>query len=220
MLLLAAVLDVPRLREGQTRFRVNLCMQMMNMKRLKLGILWCFLLLSTVVVEAAQKPNFIVILADDLGYGDLACCGAKDIATPHIDQMAREGAKFTSCYVAPVRSPTRASLMTGSVALRVGIGGVLFPRNDHGLNSDEQTLPELLKKQGYATAIIGKWHLGNQGMFQPLNHGFDTWYGTPSSNSQGFYPNIKQYATSTPNLVECLTRWTRVSIEATPSWCS
>jgi hypothetical protein len=84
--------------------------------------------------------------------------------------------------------------MTGCVAQRVGIGGVLFPRNNHGLNPDEITLPELLKGQGYATAIIGKWHLGNQDMFQALNHGFDYWYGTPSSNSQGFYPNIKQYA--------------------------
>ena len=146
------------------------------------------------IASAAQKPNFIVILADDLGYGDLACYGAKDVATSQIDQMAREGAKFTSCYVAPVCSPTRAALMTGCVAQRVGIGGVLFPRNNHGLNPDEITLPELLKGQGYATAIIGKWHLGNQDMFQALNHGFDYWYGTPSSNSQGFYPNIKQYA--------------------------
>ena len=140
------------------------------------------------------KTQLVVILADDLGYGDLACYGAKDIATPHIDQMAREGAKFTACYVAPVCSPTRAALMTGCVAQRVGIGGVLFPRNNHGLNPDEQTLPELLKAQGYATAIIGKWHLGNQDMFQPLKHGFDSWYGTPASNSQGFDPALKQYA--------------------------
>ncbi len=175
------------------------------MKSLIPDILWRLLLLSaaasasasasaSTVVEAAQKPNIIVILADDLGYGDLACYGAKDIATPHIDQMAREGAKFTSCYVAPVCSPTRAALMTGSVAQRVGIGGVLFPRNNHGLNPDETTLPELLKALGYATTIIGKWHLGNQDMFQPLNHGFDTWYGTPSSNSQGFHPTLKRYA--------------------------
>jgi arylsulfatase A len=146
------------------------------------------------VTQAAPKPNFIVILADDLGYGDLGCYGAKDIATPHIDRMAREGAKFNACYVAPVCSPTRAALMTGSVAQRVGIGGVLFPRNDHGLNPDEITLPELLKTQDYATAIIGKWHLGNQDMFQPLKHGFDTWYGTPASNSQGFDPTLKKYA--------------------------
>ncbi|MHB8898876.1 MAG: sulfatase family protein [Thermoguttaceae bacterium] len=108
--------------------------------------------------------------------------------------MAKEGVKLTNFYVAPVCSPTRASLMTGCIAQRVGIGGVLFPRNNHGLNPDERTLPELLKEQGYATAIIGKWHLGNQDMFQPLNHGFDSWFGTPSSNSQGFDPTIKKYA--------------------------
>mgnify|MGYP003136146943 CR=1 FL=1 len=142
----------------------------------------------------SQKPNVIVILADDLGYGDLSCYGAVDVATPNIDRMATEGAKFNSFYVSPVCSPTRAALMTGSHPIRVGIGGVMFPRNNHGLNPDEITLPELLKGQGYATAIIGKWHLGNQDMFQPLNHGFDTWYGTPASNNQFFYPTIKKYA--------------------------
>lgn len=141
-----------------------------------------------------QKPNFIVILADDLGYGDLSCFGAEDIATPNVDRMAAERAKFSSFYVSPVCSPTRASLMTGSHSTRVGIGGVMFPRNNHGLNPSEITLPELLKGQGYATAIVGKWHLGNEDMFQPLSHGFDTWYGTPSSNSQFFYPGIKTYA--------------------------
>lgn len=141
-----------------------------------------------------RQPNVIVILADDLGYGDLSCYGAKDIATPNIDRMGAEGAKFNSFYVSSVCSPTRAALMTGSHSTRVGIGGVMFPRNNHGLNSTEITLPELLKGQGYATAIIGKWHLGNQDMFQPLNHGFDYWYGTPSSNSQSYYPTIKKYA--------------------------
>jgi len=141
-----------------------------------------------------RKPNVIVILADDLGYGALSCYGANDIATPNIDRVAVEGAKFNSFYVSPVCSPTRAALMTGSHPTRVGIGGVMFPRNNHGLNPDEITLPELLKGQGYATAIIGKWHLGNEDMFQPLNHGFDYWYGTPSSNSQFYYPTIKKYA--------------------------
>lgn len=153
-----------------------------------------FLLALASDVQATDKPNVIVILADDLGYGDLSCYGADDIATPNIDRMAVEGAKFNSFYVSPVCSPTRAALMTGSHSTRVGIGGVMFPRNNHGLNPDEITLPELLKEQGYSTAIIGKWHLGNQDMFQPLNHGFDYWYGTPSSNSQGYYPTLKQYA--------------------------
>lgn len=146
------------------------------------------------ILESAEKPNIIVILADDLGYGDLACYGAKDIATPAIDRMAAEGVKCNSFYVSAVCSPTRASLMTGSHSIRVGIGGVMFPRNNHGLNPDEITLPELLKDQGYATAIIGKWHLGNEDMFQPMNHGFDYWYGTPASNNQFYYPTIKEYA--------------------------
>ena len=107
------------------------------------------------VKPTERKPNVIVILADDLGYGDLSCYGAHDIATPNIDGMAAEGARFNSFYVSAVCSPTRASLMTGSHSTRVGIGGVMFPRNNHGLNPDEITLPELLKGQGYATAIIG-----------------------------------------------------------------
>ncbi|MDA1159189.1 MAG: sulfatase [Planctomycetota bacterium] len=150
---------------------------------------------ANAATHSEQKPNVVVILADDLGYGDLSCYGAVDIATPNIDRLAAEGARFSSFYVSPVCSPTRASLMTGSHSTRVGIGGVMFPRHNHGVNPGEVTLPELLKGQGYATAIIGKWHLGNQDIFQPLNHGFDYWYGTPSSNSQGFYPTIKQYAT-------------------------
>lgn len=158
----------------------------------------CLLVTLAFEVSAAlandRKPNVIVILADDLGYGDLSCYGAKDIATPNIDRMATEGAKFNSFYVSPVCSPTRAALMTGSHSTRVGIGGVMFPRNKHGLNPDEIILPELLKRQDYATAIIGKWHLGNQDMFQPLNHGFDYWYGTPSSNSQFYFPNMRTYA--------------------------
>ena len=141
-----------------------------------------------------RKPNIVLILADDLGYGDLSCYGADDIATPNIDRMAADGVKLTSFYVSPVCSPTRAAIMTGSHSTRVGIGGVMFPRNSHGLNPDEITLPELLKDQGYATALIGKWHLGNQDVFQPLNHGFDYWYGTPASNNQFFYPTIKKYA--------------------------
>lgn len=166
------------------------------MNRITLNLIF---ILSVIVYPQAQaeeqKPNVIVILADDLGYGDLSCCGADDIATPNIDRMAAEGAKFNSFYVSAVCSPTRAALMTGSHSIRVGIGGVMFPRNNHGLNPAEITLPELLKGQGYATAIIGKWHLGNADMFQPLNHGFDYWYGTPSSNSQFYYPTIKKYAT-------------------------
>ena len=165
------------------------------MNRSLLAVLVLCLSTAQLIAESdVTKPNVIVILADDLGYGDLSCYGAKDLATPNIDRMATRGVKFNSCYVSPVCSPTRAALMTGSHSTRVGIGGVLFPRNNHGLNPSEITLPELLKNQGYATAIIGKWHLGNEDMFQPLNHGFDYWYGTPSSNSQPYYPTLKTYA--------------------------
>lgn len=112
----------------------------------------CSCLLTTIAISDAnaatpteRKPNVIVILADDLGYGDLSCYGADDIATPNIDRMANEGAKINSFYVSPLCSPTRAALMTGSHSTRVGIGGVLFPRNNHGLDPEEITLPELLK---------------------------------------------------------------------------
>ncbi len=160
--------------------------------------LWLLLVWGCFVVSASlpakEKPNVLVILADDLGYADIGCFGAKDIATPHLDRMAKEGVSLTSFYVSAVCSPTRAALMTGCIPQRVGIGGVMFPRNTHGLNPDETTLPELMRAQGYATALIGKWHLGNQDKFQPLNHGFDYWFGTPASNSQTFDPKIKQYA--------------------------
>ena len=124
-----------------------------------------FFTYASAVCANSDRPNVVLILADDLGYGDLACYGASDIATPNIDRLAAEGAKFDSFYVSAVCSPTRASLMTGSHSIRVGIGGVLFPRNNIGINPDEITLPEILKTQGYATAIIGKWHLGNEDIF-------------------------------------------------------
>ena len=155
------------------------------------------------VVPAAQlslalaneaKPKVIVIRADDLGYGNLSCYRAEAISTPNIDRRTTEGAKFSSFYVCPVCSPTCASLMTGSHPARVGIGGVMFPRNNQGLNLEEIALPELANGQGYWTAIMAKWHLGNEDMFQPLNHGVDYWYGTLSSNSQFHYSTIKKYA--------------------------
>ena len=132
----------------------------------------------------APKPNFIVIYADDQGYGDLSCYGATKLKTPHIDRMAAEGMKFTDFYVsAPVCSPTRSSLMTGCYPRRVGMHQhVLFPHSKKGLNPSEVTIAELLKAQGYATACIGKWHLGHQTQFLPTRQGFDTYYGIPFSN--------------------------------------
>ncbi|MEM9015788.1 MAG: sulfatase [Verrucomicrobiota bacterium] len=142
--------------------------------------------LTASVVLAGERPNVIVILTDDLGYGDLGCFGATDVSTPNIDEMAKEGLKLTSFYVSPVCSPTRASLMTGCYAQRVGIGGVLFERSRSALHPDEETLPELLRAQGYATALIGKWHLGYRDGQRPPSHGFDYWYGTVASNNTKF----------------------------------
>ena len=116
---------------------------------------------------AAEKPNFIFINIDDLGYGDIGPFGAKQNRTPHLDRMAKEGRKLTCFYAAPVCSPSRASLMTGCYPKRsLSIPHVLFPGNAQGLDPSEITVAELLKQQGYATGIIGKWHLGDQPEFQ------------------------------------------------------
>lgn len=137
-------------------------------------------------------PNIIVIFCDDLGYGDLSCYGSLWNQTPEIDKMAVEGVRFTDFYAgAPVCTPSRAGLMTGSYARRVDLDldaqnrWVLFPRAQKGINPEETILPEVLKKAGYSTAIIGKWHLGDQPEFLPVRHGFDYWYGIPYSNDMG-----------------------------------
>ena len=128
-----------------------------------------------------EKPaNFIIILTDDLGYGDLGCYGSKKITTRAIDRMAEEGMKFTDFYAtAPICTPTRASLMTGCYPSRVGLGAPLHTPDKKGLHSDEVTIAEILKTKGYSTACIGKWHLGHQPGFYPTRHGFDFFYGTP-----------------------------------------
>ncbi len=137
-------------------------------------------------------PNIILIFCDDLGYADLSCYGSLWNQTPEIDRMAVEGVRFTDFYAgAPVCTPSRAGLMTGSYARRVDLDldaqnrWVLFPKAQKGINPKETILPEMLKKAGYSTAIIGKWHLGDQPEFLPLRHGFDYWYGIPYSNDMG-----------------------------------
>ncbi len=128
-------------------------------------------------------PNFVVIFTDDQGYNDLGCFGSPDIATPCIDRMAAEGRRFTSfCVAASVCSPSRAALLTGRYPLRAGIPGVLFPKDTTGLDSSEVTIAEVLKQRDYATACIGKWHLGHLPEFLPTRHGFDYYYGIPYSN--------------------------------------
>lgn len=137
-------------------------------------------------LPAQMKPNFVVINADDLGYGDIGPYGSKRNRTPNLDRMAREGRKLTSFYAAPVCSPSRASLMTGCYPKRVlPISGVLFPSSAVGLSPRERTVAELLKESGYSTACIGKWHLGDQPEFLPRRRGFDYYLGIPYSNDMG-----------------------------------
>ena len=138
------------------------------------------------ILQAEVTPNFIFINIDDLGYADVGPYGSKLNRTPHLDRMAREGRKLTCFYAAPVCSPSRAALMTGCYPKRaLSIPGVLFPGNDVGLAPEEVTVAELLKQQGYATACIGKWHLGDQPEFLPRRQGFDYYFGLPYSDDMG-----------------------------------
>lgn len=136
--------------------------------------------------ESGRPPNFVILFADDLGYGDLGCYGHPTIRTPHLDRMAREGLRLTQFYsAAEVCTPSRAALLTGRLPPRNGMCGqrrVLFPNSRGGLPAEERTLAELLKEKGYATACIGKWHLGHLPPYLPTQHGFDTYFGVPYSN--------------------------------------
>jgi len=153
---------------------------------LRLPLFILCLLCATLGAFAADRPNFIVINIDDLGYADIGPFGSTKNRTPHLDRMAREGRKLTSFYAAPVCSPSRASLMTGCYPKRaLPIPGVLFPAGAVGLHPDERTVAELLKDAGYATACIGKWHLGDQPEFLPTRQGFDHYLGIPYSNDMG-----------------------------------
>ena len=143
--------------------------------------------------QIAKMPNIIVILADDLGYGDIGSFGAKNIATPRIDQLAENGARMTQFYAAaPVCTPSRAGLMTGRYAARMGISHVFMEDAPDGMPQSEITIAEQLKKAGYDTGMVGKWHLGHQDRFMPWNQGFDEFYGVPFSNDMAnffFYEN-------------------------------
>lgn len=128
-------------------------------------------------VAKANRPNIVVILTDDQGYGDLGCYGSTNIATPNIDRLCAAGMKFESFYVHNRCSPTRAALMTGCHAQRVAVDNVVYRRERIGLHADEITVAELLGQAGYATGIVGKWHLGEWETFNPVNHGFDRFLG-------------------------------------------
>jgi arylsulfatase A-like enzyme len=143
-----------------------------------------FLLMALLLSAAAhaRTPNVVVIFIDDLGYGDIGPFGATKQRTPHLDRMAKEGMKLTSFYATPVCSVSRAQMMTGCYGARVSVPGVYFPGQSVGLNPSEVTVAERLKEKGYATQIIGKWHLGDQPEFLPTRQGFDHYLGIPYSN--------------------------------------
>jgi arylsulfatase A len=128
-------------------------------------------------------PNIVFIYCDDLGYGDLGCFGNGINRTPNIDRMAEEGMRFTEFYSAsPVCSPSRAALLTGRIPQRMGINGVFFPRSYTGMPPEEITIASLLHEKGYATGMVGKWHLGHRHEYLPLQRGFDEYFGIPYSN--------------------------------------
>ncbi len=153
--------------------------------------------------DGAQRPNIVIIFADDLGYGDLGCYGSPSIRTPHLDRMAREGIRFTDFYVAaPVCSPSRAALLTGRYPVRNGMFGernVLYPDSPGGLPTSEITIATALKKQGYATGHIGKWHLGIHAGSTPQDHGFDVSFGLPYSNDMDPRPGLPRRSAISEN---------------------
>ncbi len=143
--------------------------------------------------KTARRPNVVFVLADDLGYGDLGSYGSPDIATPNLDRLANEGARFTQFYVgASVCTPSRATFLTGRYPgrMRFSPAGVFFPFDTTGLDPAEVTIAELLRERGYATALVGKWHLGHLPPYLPTAQGFDVFFGLPYSNDmdEPWYP--------------------------------
>ena len=157
-------------------------------------------LLSIFTAEAQKQPNIIVILMDDMGYGDIGTQGAIGYETPNLDKMGNEGMRFTRFYsVQAVSGASRAGLLTGCYPNRIGFSGAPGPDAVTGINENESTMAEVLKQKGYACAAYGKWHLGHHTKFLPTHNGFDEYYGIPYSNDMwphhptGTYPDLPLY---------------------------
>jgi arylsulfatase len=143
---------------------------------------------SAAEAAEAETPNIVFIVADDMGYADFGTQGAKGFKTPHLDRLAAEGTRFTDFYVAQaVCTASRAALMTGCYPNRIGMQGAYNHTSRDGVADEEWLLPEMLKARGYATAGMGKWHLGTRMKFHPMRHGFDEWLGIPYSNDNSKY---------------------------------
>ncbi|WP_057940015.1 sulfatase family protein [Algoriphagus resistens] len=147
------------------------------------------------LVGIPSKPNIVLIFADDMGYGDLGVYGATEWKTPNLDQLAKDGVRFTQFYVPhAVCSASRAALLTGTYANRLEIFGALDHTAKHGLNPEETTIAEMLRANGYSTGMVGKWHLGHHDPFLPTAQGFDSYYGLPYSNDMWpHHPEAKNY---------------------------
>ena len=151
---------------------------------------------------SAHPPNIVLLLADDLGYGDPGCYGNGTIRTPNIDRLATEGARLTEFYATSTCTPSRAALLTGRYPLRSGLTRVLIPRENFGIRESELTLPEVLKGRGYRTACIGKWHLGDRLRHRPTRHGFDQFFGLLYSHDMTLpvlhWPPVRLYRGEKP----------------------
>lgn len=154
----------------------------------------------------SSPPNFILIITDDQGYGDLSSFGAADVATPNIDLLGKEGSKYTRFYVPQSQcTPSRAGILTGCYPNRVGVDWVFLPHSTTGLNPAEETIADLLQPAGYATSYFGKWHLGHHPEFLPTNQGFDEYLGIPYSNDMWPLNPRKDYTFPPLPLIENAT---------------
>lgn len=181
---------------------------MITMKQIALHLIAALILGAPLAVAArptADKPNIVIIFVDDMGYGDIEPYGATKQQTPHLNRMAAEGMKLTSFYAAPVCSVSRAQLLTGCYGPRIDVPDVYGPGGAPGLNPQEHTIAERLKALGYATMCIGKWHVGDQPEFLPINHGFDGYFGIPYSN------DMQRKSTESGKLVVPLLRDDKVT---------